>query len=43
MDDYYLQTWHIGVASRVTEPIKTLDLTKSGTIRKVSKLQRMIK
>ena len=35
MYDYYLQTWHIRVASRVAERLKTYNLRKSGNIRTV--------
>ena len=42
MPGYYLQTWYIGVASRVVKQIETCDLRKLGNIRKVSKLQRMM-
>ena len=42
MRDYYLQTWYIGVASRVPERVKTYDPRKLGNIRKVSKPQKMI-
>ena len=38
VDDYYLCTWYIRVASRVAERLKTYDLRKLGNIRKVSKL-----
>ena len=40
--DYCLETWYIGVASRVSGRLKTLDLRKFENIKKVSKLHRMI-
>ena len=40
MRDYYLQTWHTQVASRVAELLK--DLRKLVNIRKVSKFHGMI-
>ena len=39
---YYLETWYIGAASTVAEPLKTEDLRKLGNIRNVPKLQGMI-
>ena len=42
MGYYYLQAWHIRVASRVAEQLKTQNLRKLGNIRKVSKLHPVI-
>ena len=42
MRDYYLQTWHIRVASRVAKQLQTEDLRKLGNIREVTKSHRMI-
>ena len=42
MRDYYLQTWHIQVASRVAKQLQTEDLRKLGNIREVTKSHRMI-
>ena len=40
--DYYLSMCYLQVAERVAEWLKTEDVRKLGTIRKVSKLYRMI-
>ena len=40
--DYYLQRWHIRVALRVAEQLKTKDLSKLENIRKALKPRRII-
>ena len=38
----YMSTWYIRVASRVSEPLKTDDLTTLANIMKISKLHRVM-
>ena len=38
----YMNTWYIRVASRVSEPLKTGDLTTLANIMKISKLHRVM-
>ena len=42
MSDYYLSTWYVRVASRVSERFQTEDLRKLRHLTKVSKVDRMV-
>ena len=42
MQDYFLKTWYIRVALRITEGFKTKNLRRLGNIKKVSKPHRII-